>query len=29
VEGAMHKIVVHSPAFDSFAASLLALVHYR
>jgi len=29
VEGAMHKLVVHSPPFDHFAASLLALVHYR
>ena len=29
VEGAMHKVVVHSPPFDSFAAGLLGLVHYR
>lgn len=29
VEGAMHKLVVHSPPFDHFAAGLLALVHYR
>ena len=29
VEGVMHKVVVHSPAFDSLAASLLGLVHYR
>jgi hypothetical protein len=29
VEGALHKIVVHSPPFDRFAASLLSLVHYR
>ena len=28
-EGVMHKIVVHSPAFDGFAAGLLGLVHYR
>lgn len=29
VEGVLHKIVVHSPPFDHFAASLLSLVHYR
>lgn len=29
VEGVMHKIVVHSPPFDHFAAGLLGLVHYR
>jgi hypothetical protein len=28
-EGLLHKIVVHSPPFDAFAAGLLALVHYR
>jgi hypothetical protein len=28
-EGVLHKLVVHSPPFDRFAASLLALVHYR
>jgi hypothetical protein len=28
-EGLAHKLVVHSPPFDAFAASLLALVHYR
>jgi hypothetical protein len=28
-EGLRHKIVVHSPPFDAFAAGLLALVHYR
>jgi hypothetical protein len=25
----MHKIVVHSPPFDHFAAAILSLVHYR
>jgi hypothetical protein len=29
VEGVLHKLVVHSPPFDSFAAGLLGLVHYR
>jgi len=29
LEGAMHKIVVHSPAFDHIAATILGLVHYR
>jgi hypothetical protein len=29
VEGVLHKLVVHSPPFDHFAASLLGLVHYR
>jgi hypothetical protein len=29
VEGVMHKIVVHSPPFDHFAAAILSLVHYR
>lgn len=29
VEGLMHKVVVHSPPFDHFAAGLLGLVHYR
>ena len=29
VEGLMHKIVVHSPGFDHFAAIILGLVHYR
>ncbi|HEY7807678.1 MAG TPA: hypothetical protein VIC34_10815 [Croceibacterium sp.] len=29
VEGVMHKLVVHSPPFDHFAAGLLGLVHYR
>jgi len=29
VEGLMHKVVVHSPPFDRFAAALLGLVHYR
>jgi hypothetical protein len=28
-EGLAHKLVVHSSPFDAFAASLLALVHYR
>ena len=29
VEGLMHKVVVHSPPFDRFAAAILGLVHYR
>jgi hypothetical protein len=29
VEGVLHKIVVHSAPFDSFAGGLLGLVHYR
>jgi hypothetical protein len=29
VEGAMHKVVVHSPPFDRLAAIILGLVHYR
>ena len=29
VEGVMHKVVVHSPPFDHFAAAILSLVHYR
>jgi len=29
VEGAMHKVVVHSPPFDHLAAIILGLVHYR
>jgi hypothetical protein len=28
-EGLAHKLVVHSPWFDTFAAGLLGLVHYR
>jgi hypothetical protein len=28
-EGVLHKLVVHSPPFDNFAAGLLGLVHYR
>ncbi len=28
-EGVLHKLVVHSPPFDHFAAALLGLVHYR
>jgi hypothetical protein len=29
VEGVLHKIVVHSPPFDRFAAVILGLAHYR
>jgi hypothetical protein len=29
VEGVMHKVVVHSAAFDRVAAGILGLVHYR
>ena len=29
VEGAMHKVVVHSAGFDRVAAVILGLVHYR
>jgi hypothetical protein len=29
IEGVMHKLVVHSPAFDRLAANILGLVHYR
>ncbi|MGZ3195560.1 MAG: hypothetical protein ACXWI1_00525, partial [Croceibacterium sp.] len=29
VEGVMHKVVVHSPAFDRVAAMILGMVHYR
>jgi hypothetical protein len=29
VEGAMHKVVVHSSPFDRLAAVILGLVHYR
>ena len=28
-EGVMHKIVVHSPPFDRFAAVILGMAHYR
>lgn len=29
VEGVMHKVVVHSPPFDRFAAAILGMAHYR
>jgi hypothetical protein len=29
IEGVMHKIVVHSPLFDRFAAIILGMAHYR